>query len=226
MRTRTYSLIVLASVLFMAAIAQEAKADSPPSQEYQVKAAFLYNFLQFIDWPEEKLTDNNEPITIGIIGKDPFGNAFEPIKDKKVKGRAVVIKRFKSFGELKKSGEKNQPESDQKIKALTKCHLLFICSSEQKNLREIIDAVKYHSVLTVSEMEGFLESGGIINWFVEEKKIRFEINTAAAARARLKIRSNLLRLAKRIVKKDIKTNSFWKARKANYACFTKYDNKR
>ena len=69
----------------------------------------------------------------------------------------------------------------------------------EKNLKEIINSVKDHSVLTVGEMEGFLEAGGIINWFVEEKKIRFEINTAAAERAKLEIRSNLLRLAKRIV---------------------------
>jgi len=226
LRTRTYSLIVLASVLFMASIAPKARADSPPSQEYQVKAAFLYNFLQFVDWPEENLADSNEPIIIGIIGKDPFKNAFEPIKNKKVKGRAVVTKRFKSFEDLKKSTENDIPESNQEIKTLTKCHLLFICSSEQKNLKEIIDTVKHHSVLTVSEMEGFLESGGIINWLVEDKKVRFEVNTAAAERAKLKIRSNLLRLAKRIVKEDIEADSFWKARKADYACLTKYDNKR
>jgi hypothetical protein len=182
----------------VAAIAPGARADSSSNQEYQVKAAFLYNFIQFVDWPEET-SDSNEPITIGIIGNDPFGNAFEPIKDKKVKGRAVVIKRFESFEKPKNSTEKDKPESDQEIETLTKCHLLFICPSEQKNLKEIIDTVKDHGVLTVGEMEGFLESGGIINWFVEEKKIRFEINTAAAERAKLKIRSNLLRLAKRIV---------------------------
>jgi hypothetical protein len=230
LRIRAYNVIVLSSVLFMVATAPKAVADYPPSQEYQLKAAFLYNFLQFVDWPEEKLADSNKPITIGIIGNDPFGNAFEPIESKKVKGRAVVIKRFKSFEDLKKSTEKNKPESEQETKSLTKCYLLFICSSEQKNLKEIIDTVKDHSVLTVGEMEGFLESGGIINWFVEEKKIRFEINTAAAERAKLEIRSNLLRLAKRVVEKDaaqenkIPKPSLWAGR-IRYASFAKYDNK-
>jgi hypothetical protein len=211
----------------MAATAPKAVADSTPSQEYQVKAAFLYNFLQFVDWPEEKFADSNEPIIIGVIGNDPFGNAFEPIVSKKVKGRAVVIKRFNGLEELKKSVEKDKLRE---IETLTKCHLLFICSSEQKNLKEIIDTVKDHSVLTVGEMEGFLESGGIINWFVEEKKIRFEINTAAAERAKLKIRSNLLRLAKRVVEKDaaqenkIPKPSLWAGR-IRYASFAKYDNK-
>jgi hypothetical protein len=230
MRTRVYNLIVLSSVLFMAVTAPKALAESSPSQEYQVKAAFLYNFLQFVDWPEEKLVDSNEPIIIGIIGNDPFGSAFEPIKDKKVKGRAVVIKHFKGLEELKKSAEKDMPESSQEMEPLTKCHLLFICPSEQKNLKEIIDTVKDQSILTVGEMEGFLENGGIINWFVEEKKIRFEINTAAAERAKLKIRSNLLRLAKRVVEKDIvqenkgPKSSLWAGR-IRYASFAKYDNK-
>jgi len=179
----------------MVAIAPKARADSTSSQEYQVKAAFLYNFIQFVDWPEEKSADSNEPITIGIIGKDPFGNAFEFIKDKKVKGgRGVIIKRFKSFEDLKKSTE---------IEALTKCHLLFICSSEQKNLKETIDFLKDHSVLTVADMQGFLESGGIVNFVIEENKVGFEINIAAAEHAKLKIRSQLLRLAKRIVEEDV-----------------------
>ena len=93
MRIRAYNVIVLALALFMAAIALRAvAADSTSSQEYQVKAAFLYNFIKFVDWPEEKTADSNEPITIGIIGNDPFGNAFEPIKDKKVKERTRCYK--------------------------------------------------------------------------------------------------------------------------------------
>ncbi|MDD5327386.1 MAG: YfiR family protein [Phycisphaerae bacterium] len=188
----------MASVLLVAAFTARAGADSTSSQEYQVKAAFLYNFLQFIDWPEDKSADNNQPLTIGIVGKDPFGDAFEPIKDKKVKDRSVLIKRFNSLEDLKKAVENNktQPET------CTKCHLLFICSSEQENLKEILNLVKDYNVLTVGEMKGFLEAGGIINFLVVENKIRFEINTSAAERAKLEIRSQLLRLAKRIVEED------------------------
>ncbi len=216
--------------LFVVSTAIKAQAESAQSLEYQVKAAFLYNFFQFVDWPEEKPADSNKPVIIGIIGEDPFGNAFEPIKDKKVKGRSVVIKRFKSFEELKKSTEKDKPESGQEIKTLTECYLLFICSSEQKNLKEIINTVKDHDVLTVGETEGFLEAGGIIKWFVEEKKIRFEINVTAAEQAKLKIRSELLRLAKRLVKKNAAQenegakSSLWAGR-TDYACFSKYNNK-
>ena len=202
MKIKVYILVVLAAALLLVPLTAKVCAESASAYEYQIKAAFLYNFIQFVDWPEEESADSNEPITIGIIGKDPFGDAFEPIKDKKVKGRSVIIERFKGFEELKKSAEKDKSELGREIEMLTKCHLLFICSSEQEHLKEIINSVRDHNVLTVGEMEGFLESGGIINWFVEEKKIRFEINTAAAERAKLEIRSQLLRLAKRIVKED------------------------
>ena len=190
MRIRAHNLIVLALALFVAIIAPNARADSAPSREYQIKAAYLYNFIKFVDWPEEKMADSNEPITIGIIGKDPFGKAFEPIKNKQVKGKKVVIKRFKGFEELKKSAEQ--------IEAIRKCYLLFVCRSQKKQLRKIINLVKDHNVLTVGDMKGFLKSGGIINFMMEDKKVRFEINNTAAKQAKLTIRSKLLRLAKRV----------------------------
>ena len=77
---------------------------------------------------------------------------------------------------------------------------MFVCSSEKENLTEIINSVKKHSVLTVGEMKGFLKSGGVINFLMEAKKVRFEINITAAKRAKLELRSKLLRLAKRVVK--------------------------
>ena len=199
MRIKAYIFVVLALALILAPLAVEGWANSAQNREYQIKAAFLHNFIKFVDWPKEKAADSNEPITIGIIGKSPFGNAFEPLKTKKLKGRSVVIKRFKSFEELKKSGEKDKTELDRKIEDLRKCCLLFICSSEKENLGEIIDSVKDSSVLTVGDTKGFLEAGGIINFLMEEEKLRFEINVTAAEHAKLKIRSKLLRLAKRVV---------------------------
>jgi len=200
MRIRIYDLVVLAFALVVVPIAAQGGVDSAQSREYQVKAAFLYNFIKFVDWPKEKIAGTNEPIIIGIIGKDPFGNAFEPIRAKKVKAKKIVIKRFRGFEKLRRKNKKDKSELGRKIEALRKCHLLFICSSEKKNLKEIINSVKDHSVLTVGGMEGFLEAGGIIKFLMEEKKIRFEINVTASKRAKLKIRSQLLRLAKKVVK--------------------------
>jgi hypothetical protein len=152
-----------------------------------------------VDWPEEKVADSNEPITICILGKDPFENAFAPLKGKQAKNRKVVIKRFKGFEELKNPSPKDKAEMQRIINAIRKCHVLFICSSEKEELKETINSVKNHSVLTVGETQGFLEAGGVINFLMEEEKVRFEINLAAARRAKLKISSKLLRLAKRVV---------------------------
>ena len=202
MKIKTCRLMFLALVLIVAPTAPKARAESTTSREYQIKAAFLYNFIKFVDWPEEKTTNSNKPIIIGIIGEDPFEDAFEPIKNKQVKGRNVAIKRFKSLEEPKKNSKKDKPELHTEIDAIRKCHLLFICSSEKKNLAKITEALKGSYVLTVGETADFLESGGIINFIMEQKKVRFEINATTAKQAKLKIRSKLLRLAKRVVSED------------------------
>jgi ribosome-associated protein YbcJ (S4-like RNA binding protein) len=199
MKIRAYNLIVLTLALLAAPCLAQGGDDNAAEREYQIKAAFIYNFIKFVNWPKEKLADSNEPVIIGIVGKDPFGNAFAPVKDKDDKGRKVTIKRFKSFQDLKKSNEKDRGELNRQIEAMRKCHLLFISSSEKEMLKEIIDAVKDHSILTVADTQGFLESGGIINFIMAEQKVRFEINVTTARRAKLQIRSQLLRLAKRVI---------------------------
>ena len=204
MRIRNNNLVLLILVVIVVSIAPQVRADSAASKEYQIKAAFLYNFIKFVDWPKEKVSDANEPITIGIIGKDPFGKAFEPVKDKKVKDRKVVIKRFKGFEELNKSAENDKSKLQQQIQAIRRCYILYICPSEQEQLKEIVSWVKAHPVLTVAEAKDFLDAGGIINFLMEEKKVRFEINVTAGEQAKLKIRSQLLQLAKRVVKEKDK----------------------
>jgi hypothetical protein len=205
MQNKIFNLVILFLTLSVTSVAANAGEDSTSSQEYQIKAAFLYNFLKFVDWPQEKTSDTNESIVIGIIGSAPLEDAFKPIEGKThedVHGKTVVVKYFKSFEELKKSGENSKDNPQKELEALRKCHLLFICSSEQKSLSQILDAVKDSYVLTVGEEADFLPSGGIINFVVEDEKMRFEINVAAADKAQLKIRSQLLRLAKKVVDDD------------------------
>ena len=179
-----------------------APSESETSREYQIKAAFLFNFFKFIDWPEEKITNRNESFIICIIGEDPFGKSLEPVKEKEVKGRKVVIKYLKDLKELEISDKKDKSETKNTIEALRKCHLLFICSSEKRNLATIIEGLKEAPVLTVGETAGFLESGGVINFLMEDKKVCFEINNFAAKQGKLKIRSKLLRLARRVVEEE------------------------
>ncbi len=176
------------------------RAEDESSQEYKVKAAFLYNFIKFVDWPKEKMGEPNEPIVLGIIGKDPFANAFEPVKDKEIKDRKVVVKRLRSVAELKKAGEAAEKELAQVIDAAEKCHLVFVCSSEQECLKDVIGPLKDFPILTVADTKDFLQAGGIANFVMIDNKVRFEIGDAAAKHAQLKLRSQLLRLAAKVVK--------------------------
>jgi hypothetical protein len=193
-RFRLYILLPLSIALqAIPALAYDDKSDL--SREYQIKAAFLYNFMQFVDWPEEKVSDTNDPIILGIIGKDPFGDAFKPIENKRIKGKKSLIKRFEGIEKLKKSDDKGQST----IEIIRQCHLLFICSSEKENLKEIINLVSGHNILTVGETPNMLKSGGIVNFLLDENKVRFEINLSASKRENIKIRSQLLRLAKKVI---------------------------
>ncbi len=266
-------ILVLLTCLLAGDVYPESK--SAQYKEYEVKAAFMYNFLKFVDWPEGKMAGNGNQIIIGIIGQDPFGSAADILKDKKVEEHSVVVKHFDGFQQLKDAVEKDKTELADKIKALSKsqivyrdndgkiiikpadefdelkgitdgaarekkieelkkrgflladpskaediktvvetiangqietlkkCYLLFICPSEKKNINEIIALVDDHSVLTVADTQGFLDTGGIVNFVIEDNKVRFDINLTASEKAGLKIRSQLLRLAKKVVKNGV-----------------------
>ncbi len=207
MKAKTCKILVLAIVLLVSSAV--ANTQTPLSteqpQEYQVKAAFLFNFIRFVDWPNEDKADINKPIPIGIIGNDPFGDAFEPAKSRPVKGRQIIVNRFKSFTELENSSDKSELKKE--VETLRKCHLLFICSSEKDKAKEIIKLVKDSPVLTVGETADLLKTGGIIRLLMEGKKVCFEINLDAAEQVKLRISSQLLRLAKKVVKdSDVSVN--------------------
>jgi hypothetical protein len=183
-------------------------ADSATDQEYRLKAAFLYNFVMFVDgerfhWEidEEAPADPNERVQIGIIGETPFGQAFEPLHDKRIKNRPVTVKWFKGFAELT-DADGHSPQQHPHIEAIRQCHVLFIGASEKTHLGAILDPIRTFGILTVADMPEFLEAGGMINFVIHDKKVRFEINTAAAKRAKLQIRARLLRLARRVVTQD------------------------
>lgn len=173
-------------------------AQSSQYKEYEVKAAFIYNFLKFVDWPEEKMT-NNKQIIIGVIGENPFGSAADVFKNKKVEDRDVTLKYFEGLEQIKKMPEKDRIANEESLK---NCHLLFICPSEQRQVREIIEIVGKNGVLTVGDSDGFTKSGGVIGFLMEDNKIRFNINLTAAEKSGLKIRSQLLRLAKKVYKDE------------------------
>jgi hypothetical protein len=147
--------------------------------EYQVKAAYLYNFLKFVEWPESAFPDPLAPIVIGISGNDPFGNSLpQVIIGKTVQGRDLVIHKYHSGEDMHGA------------------HILFISPSEKKRLPQILSSLSGSSVLTVSDAAGFLDAGGMIQFLPENDRVRFAINVDASSRAKLKMSSKLLSLAK------------------------------
>lgn len=205
MNGKTVTRNILLVWLFLLPVIQPVQAEDTTSTEYQIKAAFLYNFLKFVDWPESKAADPNKPIMIGIIGQDVFHDAFDNTKNRTIEGRKVIIHKFKGLSELQKADSIKDSSQHPDIESIRKSHLLFICPSEKNFITEILKSIEGHSILTIADTQGFLEAGVIINLTMEENKVRFEINMPAAKKAKIQIRSQLLRLAKKVVKED--TNS-------------------
>jgi hypothetical protein len=187
LRSRRFCLRVVAITLAGLCFVQTGwSAATEEFPEYQLKAAFLYNFAKLVTWPGSAFPTSSTPITIGIIGRDPFDTLLrDTIANKTVNGRALSIQHFQRGDDL------------------TQCHILFISASERDRIPEILKLVEGQSVLTVSEVERFAHSGGVINLVVISKNVRFELCPAAAERAGLKINSRLGGLAI-IVKADVK----------------------
>jgi hypothetical protein len=163
-------------------LVSEALPQPKTASEYEIKAAFLYNFGKFVSWPAEDLKDSGKPFVVCILGQDPFGPLMDQmVLGKPVQDRQLAVRRPRTAAET--SG----------------CNILFISQSEQEKVSAVLQALDARSVLTVSEVDQFLEHGGIINFRNDQNRIRFDINVTAAERGNLKISSQLLKLARRVV---------------------------
>lgn len=151
-------------------------------EEYRVKAAFLFHFVQLVDWPPGALGEQKNPLTVCTVGKDPF------------QGELETTLRGKSIGTHPLHVDHLKPS--QEIKG---CRVVFIGGSERVQVPVIIAALKDDAVLSVGESDDFIKEGGMIGFCVDNDKVRFEINVGAADRAKLKISSRLLLLAKNVI---------------------------
>ncbi|HEY5748717.1 MAG TPA: YfiR family protein [Chryseolinea sp.] len=148
------------------------------TKEYQVKAVFLYNFTQFIEWPPEAFPQPDAPLVIGILGPDPFGKYLdETVQGEKINGHPLVVHRFRTLAEI------------------GHCQILFISTDEKNQWKQIFEYAKAQHVLTVGDVTNFQKQGGMIRFFPEENKIRIRINLTSVKNADLKVSSKLLRLA-------------------------------
>jgi hypothetical protein len=146
-------------------------------EEYELKAAFLFNFTKFIEWPPASLS--NGAFIIGVFGDDPFGSAIDDvIRGKNVNGHQIQIRRLKEPAEARD------------------CHMVFVSSTDSKKIKELLDATNLSPVLIVGESREFLNQGGTIRFSMDGNRVVIVINNAAAAAKGLKVSAKLLSLAK------------------------------
>lgn len=169
----------LAAVGLLLHLCPQPAAWAQPSGESMLKAAFLYNFAKFVEWPEKALPNEAETFTICVIGDERMMQAVSlTLQDKQVQGRMVVTRPLHSLNEA------------------SACQVLFVAASAVDVAEQAGSVAKTLPILTVGESDQFIPKGGVIKLFVEDGKLRFEISPQAAARAQLKISSKLLKLGR------------------------------
>ena len=177
-----HSLLCVAALAVAAPAFAQSGGQEGFNREYQIKAAFLYNFGRdaYIRWPLEALGDESQPFVIGILGRNPFGNSLAEIaQHKKVKGRKFVVLRFPTMDDYQS------------------CHVLFVGRNVTREQQlEAIQRTANDQVLVVGESLGFAASGGVINFYLEQNTVRFEINLESARQRGLVISSRLLGVAR------------------------------
>jgi hypothetical protein len=174
-KVNVFAVLALISMLFASSTAVHAQT-APP--EYKLKAVYLFNFLQYVDFPSEVFADDKSPIIIGVLGSDPFGKTLDDtVAGETVKGRAIEVHRFVNVKEIKN------------------CHVLFVSNSESGRLKSILAALRGRSILTVSDLEDFALKGGMFRFVTVENKIRFRINMEAVKEGNITVSAKLLQLA-------------------------------
>jgi hypothetical protein len=173
-RLPTYCVLILACLVL--AESPTARAEVNQLTENQIKAAYLYNFAKFVEWPAAALPAG-APLVIGILGKGPLGEAQSALSGRSAKGHRVQVRQI------------GRPEE------AASCQILFVAGSERHRLKEILRALPATGVLTVSDIRNFCSTGGMIGLAPQGDKVQFEINLGTAERAGLKLSSQMLKLA-------------------------------
>jgi len=158
-----------------------SRASAPSMEEYQVKAGFVSSFANFVEWPPSSFHAPDDPLTICVLGADPFGTSLDALTEGKVgAGRSLVVRRI----------------SDSR--RVGGCHLLFVSASEHLRLRAILASLVGQSIFSIGDTSDFIAEGGLVNLQVDNGKVRIEINADAARDRRLRVSSRLLQLARSV----------------------------
>jgi hypothetical protein len=179
-RLRRFGVAVAAALALV--VVPSVAVPAQEASEQALKVAFIYNFAKFTTWPASAFADPEAPVTVCVVGKHGFGDAFQSIEGKSVGGRSVAVKYLGSY------------------KAKDQCQVIYVASSEKARLPKIVSAAKEAHALVVSDTDGFVDGGTIINMVRRgDDHIGFEINARVAGESGLKLSSKLLNLAERVV---------------------------
>lgn len=167
-------------MLFVMVTGGISDAAEAVSREYKLKAAFIYNFAKFVEWPDSCYPNAGSPFVIGVLGRNPFGDELAiTVRGRKIHGRMIEIRNVRTAAEARG------------------LQILFVSAGEERNFVAMKDSPG-SGVLSVGESVLFAKQGGIINFLLEGNKLRFEINMAAANRSGLKVSAQLQKLASTI----------------------------
>ncbi|CAN2039438.1 YfiR family protein [Candidatus Magnetomoraceae bacterium gMMP-15] len=169
--------IIISNICIIIIVCTISRAEELYAPETRIKAIFIKKIAKYIHWPQNIFSSENDAIRLCVTKKNEFGHAFKSLKKKRAKGRAIILNHCKK-GEYKD------------------CHILFINSTDKKLVNNILSSISYKNILTIGEIQGFAQMGGMINFYKKDNMIRFEINVDAAERAEIKFSSNLLKLAR------------------------------
>lgn len=146
--------------------------------EHQIKTAMIYNMAKFTDWPPDALPADQNQFLICVLGKGRLGSAVETLQGKQVRGRTITIRSISSPAEA------------------ASCQILVVAESERKQISGILDKARHYRLMTISDSEGFAKAGGLVGFFMEDGRVRFEINTTAVQRHTLRINAQVLKLSR------------------------------
>ena len=177
-RPKRWLATLLLATCLQGPLATPAQTASKSFKEYDVKAVFLFNFAQFVEWPDSAFSSTNAPLVIGVLGRDPFGAILDKtVQGEHVRGRPLEVRRFARAQDV--SG----------------CHLLFIGAGDKNRRGEMIQRSRGRPILTVSDEAGFDHVGGMIALRTADGRVRFSIDKAVTDGAGLKISAKLLNVA-------------------------------
>ncbi len=174
-----------------------------------IKAAFIYNFMKFVEWPENNTDqegqEQSKKMVIGILGKSPFGKAFVPIIGKTIKGREIQLVEIDGYHAFRKTSADKSSAWDayraEYQEIFQECDVLFVCDSEKDYVTELLSLTSGNMTLTISDISKFAQKEGMIGFIIDNNKIRFNVNLKNAKEESIKIRTQLLKLAKKVYTK-------------------------